>query len=198
MAGTTSDILRQIGSTVTDVGQAGLDKAKEWRDIARITLEIRNREFSIQRAYRELGRAYYRDHKHDDDPAYDQVEYILAAFEEIGELKTARDELRGVRRCPNCGAPIMNNANFCPNCGRPYETGDEMTEEEVEEIIGEMVDEAAEAEAEDEILDEVAEEILEEALDDTEETEEEVEESLKEEAEDIIGEAEEEIIEEGE
>ncbi len=118
---TSSDILRQISSTVTEAGREGLEKAKELRDSAKITLEIRDRETSIQKAYRELGKAYYQDHKNDEEPDYDQVAYIKAAFEEIGELNANKDEVRGIRRCSECGEPIPNGASFCPNCGKKYE-----------------------------------------------------------------------------
>ncbi len=144
-----NDIFKQIGSTVTEAGEKGLEKAKELRDSARITLEIRNREYSIQKAYRELGRAYYKDHKDDEDQAYDQVAYIRAAFEEIGEMKASKDELRGIKRCPNCGEPIQNGANFCPNCGKRYETAEEDEEEEESEVIIEEEEAEAEAAAEE-------------------------------------------------
>ncbi len=132
---TNQEILNKIGTTVTEAGKEGLERAKDLRDTAVISLEIRDREASIRKAYRELGRAYYQQHKDDEEPAYDQIIYIKAAFEEIGELKATKDEIRGIRRCSNCGAPIQNGANFCPNCGKKYETAEtaEETEEETAE-----------------------------------------------------------------
>ncbi len=140
-----TDLFKQISSTVSEAGKAGLERTKGLRDNARITLEIRDRENSIQKAYRELGRAYFKDHRFDEDPAYDQIVFIKAAFEEIGELKTNKDEIRGIRRCPACGEVIVNDANFCPNCGTKYEEEDVMDEEEAEafgeEIFAEDEDE---------------------------------------------------------
>ncbi len=143
----TTDFFKQIGTSVSDAGKAGLEKTKEFRDSARITMEIRDRENSIHKAFRELGKAYYRDHRKDEDPEYEQVDFIRAAFEEIGELKASKDEVRGVRRCPKCGEVVQNGANFCPNCGEKYidlETVPEGEAEEAEEELGEEVMEADE------------------------------------------------------
>ncbi len=160
----SNDIFKQIGTTVTEAGKGGLEKAKELRDTARITLEIRDRETSIQKAYRELGKAYYQDHRNDEDPVYDQVVYIKAAFEEIGELKANKDEIRGIRRCPECGETIPNGASFCPNCGKKYvapaSAAGETDDAEEEEIILEVfeADDAAAAEFDDGMEDDEAEE----------------------------------------
>ncbi len=91
------DLLNKIGSTVTEAGKDGIARAKELRDTARITIEIRDRENAIHKAYRELGKAYYREHKHDASPAYEQVTAIKALFEELGELKATKDEIKAVR-----------------------------------------------------------------------------------------------------
>ena len=40
--------------------------------------------------YQDLGQAYYHAHKDDENPEYEQVEEIKAAFEEIGELKARK------------------------------------------------------------------------------------------------------------
>ncbi len=142
---TSTDILRQISTTVTEAGKEGLEKAKEFRDSAKITLEIRDRENSIQKAYRELGKAYYQDHKNDEEPDYDQVAYIKAAFEEIGELKSNKDEVRGIRRCSECGEQIPTGAGFCPNCGKKYEApqknGEADEDSDEEPVYAEDVDE---------------------------------------------------------
>ncbi len=130
----SSDLFKQIGETVSGAGKEGIEKAKEFRDSTRLSLEIRDRESSIQKAYRELGKAYYMDHRNDEDPEYDQIVFIRAAFEEIGELKANKDEVRGIRRCPNCGEPIQSGANFCPKCGAKYETDEEIAEDADESV----------------------------------------------------------------
>ncbi len=147
---TSTEILKQISSTISEAGKDGLEKAKELRDSARLTLEIRSRENSIQKAYHELGKAYFQAHRNDDDPEYDQIAFIKAAFEEIGELKVAKDEIRGIKRCANCGNPIADGVNYCPNCGTKYEEPEEAAEEAAEEMEEAAEEAAEEAEEEEE------------------------------------------------
>ena len=135
----------KLGNTISAAGKDGLSKAREWADTAKISVDIKEREGAIQKMYRELGRAYYKDHKDDAAPDYEQIAAIKAAFEEIGELKASKDEIRGIRRCPECGQIVARDANYCSNCGTKCET--------VENVDGEVVDsaeaeDATEAEAE--------------------------------------------------
>ncbi len=160
-----TDLFKQISTTVSEAGKSGLEKAKELRDTARISMEIRDRENSIQKAYRELGKAYYQDHRNDVEPAYDQVVYIKAAFEEIGELKANKDEVRGIRRCSACGEIIPDGAAFCPKCGKKYD-GPELTEETDAEKAceepGDTCEEPVECGEETDYGDDMVEEVIEE------------------------------------
>lgn len=136
----------KLSNTISAAGKDGLNKAKELKDTAKISMDIKEREGAIQRMYRELGKAYYQDHKDDENAEYDQILAIKAAFEEIGELKANKDEIRGIKRCPECGNPVSQEAKFCASCGAKCETEPEFVECEVveEEAVQE---EAAEDEA---------------------------------------------------
>ena len=139
----------KLGNTISAAGKDGINKAREWKDTAKISVDIKEREGAIQKMYRELGKAYYRDHKDDVAPDYEQIAAIKAAFEEIGELKANKDEIRGIRRCPECGQIMSREANFCSNCGAKCEAA--------ETVDGEVVD-SAEAEGAAEADAEVVEE----------------------------------------
>ena len=147
----------KLGNTISAAGKDGISKAREWADTAKISVDIKEREGAIQKMYRELGKAYYHDHKEDEAPAYDQIAAIRAAFEEIGELKANKDEIRGIRRCPECGQMIARDANFCSNCGAKCE--------KTEKVEGEVVD-SSEADG----AEEVESEVVEEAAEETEKT----------------------------
>ena len=94
----------KLGNTISAAGKTGLSKAKEIKDTARIALDIQEREGAIRKLYQDLGQAYYHAHKDDENSEYTQIDEIKAAFEEIGELKATKDGIRGIRRCPECGA----------------------------------------------------------------------------------------------
>ncbi|MCD7922693.1 MAG: zinc ribbon domain-containing protein [Clostridiales bacterium] len=142
------DFFNKLGSSISSAGKDGLNKAKEMKDSAKISLDIKERENSIQKMYRELGKAYYQDHKDDISSEYsDRIASIKAAFEEIGELKSNLDDVRGIRRCPHCGKVVSPEAKFCASCGEKCEeeivecevVGDEAGAEEgtVDDIVAE-------------------------------------------------------------
>ena len=87
------DFFDKLGNTISAAGKTGLSKAKEIKDTARITLDIQEREGAIRKLYQDLGQAYYQAHKDDENPEYEQIAEIRAAFEEIGELKSAKDDI---------------------------------------------------------------------------------------------------------
>ncbi|MCC8030029.1 MAG: zinc ribbon domain-containing protein [Lachnospiraceae bacterium] len=130
------DFFNKLGSSISSAGKDGLNKAKEMKDSAKISLDIKDRENTIQKMYRELGKTYYQDHKDDISPEYgDRIAAIKAAFEEIGELKSNLDDVRGIHRCPHCGKAISPEAKFCPSCGEKCEevVECEVVEDETEE-----------------------------------------------------------------
>lgn len=125
-----------LGSTISAAGKDGVNKAKELRDAAKLSMDIKERENSIRKMFIELGKAYYHDHKNDEDPEFDLVLAIRAAYEEIGELKASKDEIRGVRRCVCCGSIVAKDAKFCANCGAKCE--DEPDEDDLDDNFEEV------------------------------------------------------------
>ena len=139
----------KLTNTLSAAGKDGLNKAKELKDTAKLTMDIKEREGAIQKYYRELGKAYYQDHRGDLSPEYTQVSEIRAAFEEIGELKAVKDEIRGIKRCKSCGNSVAPDAKYCSNCGEKCETEPEYAEYEECEPEAETDEAPAEEPAED-------------------------------------------------
>lgn len=164
------DFFDKLGNTISAAGKTGLSKAKEIKDTARITLDIQEREGAIRKLYQNLGQAYYQAHKDDENPEYEQIAEIRAAFEEIGELKSAKDDIRGIRRCPECGGAVADSANFRSNCGAKCEKPEpEVYEGEVVDSEEEAAEETTETEAETDAEDAP---VAEEAFEDEDKTEE--------------------------
>lgn len=153
-----------IRGTLSSVSKEGMNKAREWKDQAKVAVEIKNMQSLIEKKYAEIGRAYYKDHKNDDAPAYTQMADVTEAFAKIQKLKKQQDEFRGIKRCSNCGGTIDTFANFCPCCGakceieipvvepeeaaEPKETPEPVKEdvfEDAKEVVDEAVEETAEA-----------------------------------------------------
>ncbi len=159
----------QLSERISSVSKDGINKAKELKDTAKYNVNIKTEEGNISRLYKELGRAYYEDHKDDETPDYSVVGDIKAAFERIRENQEEIARIRGARKCPECGKDVGVDAKFCPFCGvklpvievepEEEEAAEDFTEaedifeeesaaekfEEVEEAAEEKVCEAEEA-----------------------------------------------------
>lgn len=63
----------------------------------------------LERAYLELGKAYYEGGLEDPLPQ------LLPLFDKITRLRKEEERQKGL--CPGCGSPVGENALFCGNCG---------------------------------------------------------------------------------
>lgn len=63
----------------------------------------------LERAYMELGKAYYEGKFEDPLPC------LLPLFDRITRIKAAQDKAPGI--CPGCGKPLKPGAAFCGQCG---------------------------------------------------------------------------------
>lgn len=63
----------------------------------------------LERAYMELGKAYYEGKFEDPLPA------LLPLFDRITRIKEAGAAAPGM--CPGCGNPLKPEAAFCGQCG---------------------------------------------------------------------------------
>lgn len=91
---------------------------KNLADSTRLNALIADSKKQIEGLYRNLGSAYYEVHR--DDPAAEQPELIAALnrqFESMAQAQDALRQLRGLSKCPNCGAELPQNALFCSVCG---------------------------------------------------------------------------------
>ena len=91
---------------------------KNLADSTRLNALIADSKKQIEGLYRNLGSAYYEAHR--DDPAAEQPELIAALnrqFESMAQAQDALRQLRGLSKCPNCGAELPQSALFCSACG---------------------------------------------------------------------------------
>lgn len=68
--------------------------------------------------YQELGKAYYDSHA--DDPQTDyptQLAAIRDAHAEIAKCQQQMEEIAARKRCPACGAQLVEGSVFCNICG---------------------------------------------------------------------------------
>ena len=107
-----------IGSKASAAGQAAAEKARNFAEVNRLSGVISDHEKRISRLYFEIGQSYYESHK--DDPEAEELERIAAITDTNEKIAVCRNQiktLKGVEKCPNCGADVQNGSQFCNNCG---------------------------------------------------------------------------------
>ncbi len=110
--------LDNIGSRAGAAGQAAAEKARNLAEIGRLNGVVSDHEKSISRLYFEIGQSYYERHK--DDPEAEELERIAAVKDLNEKLFVCREQiktLKGVEKCPTCGADVAKGSLFCNACG---------------------------------------------------------------------------------
>lgn len=110
--------LDNIGSKASAAGQAAAEKARNFAEVTRLNGVISDHEKRISRLYFEIGQSYYERHK--GDPEAEELERIAAITDTNEKIAVCREQiktLKGVEKCPNCGADVQNGSQFCNNCG---------------------------------------------------------------------------------
>lgn len=131
------DLSKKLSQTSADV----MKKTKDFADTTKLNSMISDEERKIQEAYRQIGKAYFDAHK--DAPAAEMAEFVaqvIEAQEKIVQYNEEICQIKGVTKCPSCGAEIPQDAMFCGTCGTKMEPKAEPAEEApivVEEVVEE-------------------------------------------------------------
>ncbi len=129
-----------LGATLGTGAKAVADKTKEISGVAAIKAQIGTAEASLGKLYKDLGKAYYEDHK--ESAAYgEKMSEIAAVLAKIDALNAKLSSTQGVKKCPACGEAMAKDSTFCPKCGAKVESFEEV--EEVKEVAQETTGEEA-------------------------------------------------------
>lgn len=139
----TMAFFNDLGKKVSQMGQITIQKTKDYADIAKINSGISDEEKRIENLYKQIGKQYVETHKTDFEPEYaEMIGQLEEARVRIEELKNQIQSIKGVVRCPNCGAEVVNNSLFCSSCGTKIEYKQEENKEEATEPQAETVETA--------------------------------------------------------
>ena len=108
----------QLGKKLSDAGQGVAQQTKKLAEITKINGQISEEEKKISRLYGEIGKAYYENHK--EDPEAEELQSIQQITEAFAQIEQYRDQLcqvKGIAKCPNCGAEVPSESMFCNACG---------------------------------------------------------------------------------
>lgn len=112
------DYFEKITRKITNASQNVTSSAKKMTDVVRFNNIISDYEKEIMSLYVSVGKAYYEKHK--DDEFAEEVETIKKITEldkQISSLQEQVKALKGLSKCPQCGADVKKDVLFCSNCG---------------------------------------------------------------------------------
>lgn len=108
----------QFGKKLTDAGQGVAKQTKNFADITRLNSAISEEEKKISQLYAALGQNYYNAHSGDEQAeCSDIIGEINVLFAGIASKREEIKQIKGVTKCPGCGADVPADAVFCGVCG---------------------------------------------------------------------------------
>lgn len=101
---------------------AGTEKAKGMSESLRLTGVIKDEENKQTEFYKMLGKYFYESHREiADGVAAQWCNEIDMSKQRVEQYQEELQTVKGVMRCPNCGAEISANSTFCHVCGTKME-----------------------------------------------------------------------------
>ena len=108
----------QIGKKISNAGQSVAQQTKNFADVSQLNSAISEKEKKISRLFLNLGEMYYEIHKDDlESDHYEVIAEISRLYSEIEQDQEKIKKIKGVVKCPQCGADVLIDAAFCSSCG---------------------------------------------------------------------------------
>ena len=112
------DDINKLVETLTDTGKGVMQKAKDVAEVSKIHNQISVEESRINAAYLSIGKRFYEENAGEVMEAYIQdFSVITESKAKIQSLKEQLKQLKGMYKCPQCGAEVPANSAFCSSCG---------------------------------------------------------------------------------
>lgn len=112
------DFFNTLAETLSNTGKVVAQKAKDVAEVSKINNQISVEESRINAAYLSIGKRFYEENAGEVMEAYIQdFSVITEAKAKIQNLKEQLKQLKGVYKCPQCGAEVPANSAFCSFCG---------------------------------------------------------------------------------
>lgn len=114
----------QLGKRLSDAGQGVARQTKNFADVTRLNGAISDKERRITQLYQSIGQTYYQRHQDDAAPEFQaETEEIRRLLAEILRDQEEIKQIRGIVKCPECGADVPFQAAFCNSCGAKMTPG---------------------------------------------------------------------------
>lgn len=132
-------IIDEIDRTLSNLGKNAMKKAKDVSESARLSGIIREEEEKQRAIFMRIGEYIYEN---EPDELNEQVKEwcdgISASRVRIIQIREQLRRLRGMARCPQCGATVAADSAFCSVCGKHLDINvlkEESEQKETTDII---------------------------------------------------------------
>lgn len=96
-----------------------MQKARDFSDVAKYTTMLADEEKRINDLYLRMGQLYAALYANNPaEPFVELLQQIQEANRKKEEYQRQIQEIKGMRKCPQCGADVPSNSAFCSNCGK--------------------------------------------------------------------------------
>lgn len=108
-----------LGKKISQTSQDAVQKAKDTAEILKLNGMISEEEKKIKAKYAEIGKKYFDIYAESCDAYFaDMINEIKEAQNNINTYNEHIKQLKGITKCPDCGADVASGDAFCTNCGR--------------------------------------------------------------------------------
>ena len=116
----------KVKESLVNAGKEVESKAKDVSAVAKIKIDIHNKEVFLEKQYTLLGKAFYEAHK--DEDVEEQVYFtsIKEAEAELAKLNADLLAAQGSVECPSCGSKQPQNNAYCADSGAELSKSEEI------------------------------------------------------------------------
>ncbi|MCL1965353.1 MAG: zinc ribbon domain-containing protein [Firmicutes bacterium] len=108
----------EIGKKISQTTQSAVKGTKNLADIARLHSQIAEEQKLLSTLFAQMGKKYYELYPDAaDEPFAPICASIAGSLHKIATLRDEIQRVKGVQKCPGCGAEIPMTATFCGICG---------------------------------------------------------------------------------
>jgi len=103
---------------LTKVTQGAVRGAKDFTEAARVNSQIAEEEKRLNSTYTQIGKLYFALGEANPATPIDELcAAATASQEKIAKYKEELDQIKGTKRCDECGAELPTASAFCSACG---------------------------------------------------------------------------------
>ena len=111
--------LNDFGDNMIQFGRTAAVQTKQFADTTRLGAKAADKKRVLDQQYAELGEAVFAKLRAVPDNEYQElIDKIKKTQLEIKDLEDQAAAVKGVKRCPECGAQNPLDADYCCKCGR--------------------------------------------------------------------------------